>query len=96
MSVSVESASRIIRHVWTEPRFRTEVEWHNEVGLNIQLQQQLGRVAMEQFADGDGWPDSEKEVTLTFHEMPDWDWWEPRYDSPGRRLASRDREFHER
>jgi hypothetical protein len=36
---------------------------------------------------------ADEEVTVEFHEMPDFDWWEPRHDQPWRRQDARRREF---
>ena len=85
--------AEIVKHVWTEPKGRAQVEWYRENNPMRQLEEQLGRAALEQFADGGGWRDPEARVTITLCEPPDWDWWEPRHDQPWRRQAARDREF---
>jgi hypothetical protein len=48
--------SRVLGHVYGEPRFRAEMEWRRDhPGLSIQLEQQVGRDALERFAAGAGW-----------------------------------------
>lgn len=83
--------NRIMKHAWLEPKFVAQVEWMaDHPGLSMQIEQQVGRAAMEQYAAGGGWPDPDAAVTFVIHEEPDWDWWEP--TSEWRRLAARDRE----
>lgn len=83
----------IIKHVWTEPKSVAQWEWLLENdGYANQLSQQVNRHAMQQFVDGDGWPEPEQRIA--FHKPmmvePDWDWWEPRHDQPWRRTSARD------
>jgi hypothetical protein len=89
MTFTLADFDRIAKHVWTEPKFVAEVEWHGEYGLAAQLGRQAAP-QMEQIARGEQ-PTPNVEVTLAFHEPPDFDWWEPRHDQPWRRQAARDR-----
>jgi hypothetical protein len=85
--------ARVIKHIWTEPRFLAEFEWLNgSDSISQQLERQVGRGAMETYVATGHWPDPDQEVTLVMpDEPPDWDWWEP--TTRWRRIAARDREF---
>lgn len=72
------------------------MEWMNEHPDPIsQMFAQLGSRPAS-IADGDveAWlrEVQDETVSVEFHEMPDFDWWEPRHDQPWRRQQARDRE----
>jgi hypothetical protein len=89
----LENFNTIMRHVYTEPRFRAKVEWHSEYGIGAQLHRQVPRAEMKAFVAGHGWQNPDREVSLVRYEEPDWDWWEPRHDQLWRRQAARQREL---
>lgn len=83
----------IIRHVWSDPRRVAEIEWMDlHPGPGFQIEEQVGREAMEQFAAGGGWPDPDARITIVMPpDPPDWDWWEP--TTRWRREQARGREL---
>ena len=91
--MSAEEFDRVLRHVWSEPKFVAQVEWMKDhPGIVGQMMEQgVSRSEIEGYIDGEGWEHPDREVTLVVHEMPNFDWWEPRHDQPWRRQAARDR-----
>ena len=86
------TASAVIRHVWTEPKFVAQVHWaRDQPSLFEQIMAQVGRSAVEQYAAGGDWPNPDTLVHVEVRKEPDWDWWEPRHDQPWRRQQARDR-----
>jgi hypothetical protein len=88
--------NRVLKHVYSEPKFVAQVEWwHLHPDPIQQALAIVGRDAAEQYIEGHGWPEgvAEMEISVTMPpEEPDWDWWEPRHDQPWRREQARDRE----
>lgn len=94
----VEQTEEVMRQVWLEPRFRACCEWAEKYSLSSNLFAGIARIAsrreLDEYFAGEN--PSVGERTVSFNAPPpepDWDWWEPRYDSPGRRLAFREAEF---
>lgn len=90
---SLGDFDRILRHIWSEPKFVAEVEYMNLPNhLSNQLAAQWPRTEMAHYIATGKHADPER--TITFEAPPepiDFDWWEPRYDQPWRRQAARDR-----
>lgn len=87
---------RVAKHVYTEPKFVAQVQWMHEHPNPVQqIFNQLGSQPLSK-SDEDvrDWleANADRRVTVEIHEMPDFDWWEPRHDQPWRRQAARDRE----
>jgi hypothetical protein len=64
-----------------DPRFVAQSKWMSGYGLACQFIH-----ALESHGP-------EGTVTLVKHEEPDWQWWEPRYDQPFRRVQARERHY---
>jgi hypothetical protein len=90
---TVKSFRDAARFVFTEPKFVAQLEWHRKYGLGGQLEEQWPRDEMEAFAATGQHPHPERRVRLVLNEMPDFDWWEPRYDQSWRRQDARRREW---
>ena len=91
----MDEISRVIKHVWSDPRFLAWIEWHDgHPSLARQLEEQMGRDGMRHYAQtGQHLPGvADQTVEFIRYEEPDWDWWEP--TSEWRRKDARSREFH--
>lgn len=97
MSRQIDRFNTVLKHVWTEPKFRAQVEYFHDYPSPVQqMLGQIPRHVLEDFAAGEGWPDDVAEQEVSFVEqpqMPDFDWWEPRHDQPWRREQARAREL---
>ena len=70
--------NRQLKHIWSEPRFLAWIEWgKTHPSLAEQMMNQLGHDAMRSFAEGNGWPDPEAEVSFVKYDEPDWVLGEP-------------------
>lgn len=86
---SLETFGRAVKLVFGDPKFRAQIEWMQQYGLCAQLERQWPREEMEDYATTGQHPNPARGVRLAFHEMPDFDWWEPRHDQPWRRQNAR-------
>lgn len=86
-----QKVSAIMKHAWSEPRFAAEMEWNRLFSIGAQLFGQVPYSEMEHYAATGQHVNPEREITLTLHEPPDWDWWEP--TSEWRRKAGRERDL---
>ena len=94
MSIDWTRIAEVYRHVWLEPRSLAFWEWMEEFNPFAWVDEVATRSEWAGYFAGEN--PSVGERTVSFNASPpepDWDWWEPRYDSPGRRLASREAEF---
>jgi len=87
--------NRGMRHAWSEPKNRAMFEWwelHPPFGwLN-----EIPRDEVVGYINGEGWAHPERKIRISLPPPePDWDWWEPRYDTPDRRKVTEDRLFDE-
>jgi hypothetical protein len=77
-----------------EPRYVAEIEWFRENNPFAWVDEIATRREWAEYFRGENPSLGERTVSITLPSpKPDWDWWEPRYDSPGRRLAFREAEF---
>lgn len=89
---TVASFSKVCRVVFTDPKCLAQLEWHREYGFSAQLEQQVPRDELETYVATGQHPNPDRRVSFVLNEMPDFDWWEPRYDQPGGREQTRYRE----
>ena len=93
MSVA-ERMDEVMRHVWLEPRLRAFWEWMEEFNPFAWVDEVASRGEWAEYFAGKNPTVGERTVSITLPPPePDWDWLEPRYDAPGRRLAFREAEF---
>ena len=90
---TLERADAIICCYMLDPKYVAINEWMGQYGIISQLCGQWPRDEMEAFVGTGEHLNPDREMKLVVHEQPDWDWWEPRYDSPYRREQAREREF---
>lgn len=83
----------MMQAVFGDPKCRAQVEWLSEYGFSAQLEQQWPRHEMEAYVATGEHLNPTRRLSLTLQEPPDFDWWEPRYDQPGRREQTRRREM---
>lgn len=88
-----ERMDRIIVAIMLDPKAVAQNEWMGEYSPMAQLGKQVPDVEMARYAETGEWARPLRVVAIREHAQPDWEWWEPRYDTPGRREATRLREY---
>lgn len=91
--MNLAAMNNVLKCVYSEPKFRAQIEWHAEYSAGAQLHRQVPRLELEHYVATGQHPNPQRRVEIVLYAEPEWDWWEPRYDQPGRREAARRREF---
>lgn len=86
------SFTRVLKHVWSDPKFVAEMEWFRD--HPNPMQQVFAQLGSRPGSNVGDWlrEVADEEVYILIHEPPDFDWWEPRHDQPWRRGQARDRQ----
>lgn len=79
MTTSVEYFDKQIVCYMLDPKAVVQNEWFLKYGSACQLARAI--------------ESGQKTISIEMHEMPNFDWWEPRYDNPSRRVHAREREI---